>query len=186
MSEVITFIIPTIGRNTLERTINSLILQTNPNWRAIVIFDGVKSKSFNDNRIICISIEKKGIIGRHNGESGFVRNVGLKMVDTEWIGFVDDDDTLNSKYVATLFDKYSNKDVVLWRMITPDGLVIPRYDNNNLVFGNVGISFCYRNKYNDLYFETQRSGEDLDLFIKLIKKTNNYVISDEVYYNVRQ
>ena len=40
---LITFIIPTIGRHTLSKTLDSLINQTNPNWKAIVIFDGITS-----------------------------------------------------------------------------------------------------------------------------------------------
>ena len=38
----ITFIIPTIGRPTLSKSIESLINQTNKNWEAIIIFDGIK------------------------------------------------------------------------------------------------------------------------------------------------
>lgn len=40
---IVTFIIPTIGRDTLSKTIDSLINQTNPNWKAIIVFDGIPS-----------------------------------------------------------------------------------------------------------------------------------------------
>jgi glycosyltransferase involved in cell wall biosynthesis len=52
----ITFIIPTIGRKTLINSLQSLISQDNPNWCAIVIFDGV-SKNITSN-IIYILIKK--------------------------------------------------------------------------------------------------------------------------------
>lgn len=42
METRITFIIPSINRETLSRTIDSLFKQSNPNWKAIIIFDGVK------------------------------------------------------------------------------------------------------------------------------------------------
>ena len=42
----ITFIIPTIGRDTLSNTIKSLEEQTNQNWNAIIIFDGIKKKYY--------------------------------------------------------------------------------------------------------------------------------------------
>ena len=38
----ITFIIPTIGRETLKNSIDSLINQTDHDWNAIIIFDGIK------------------------------------------------------------------------------------------------------------------------------------------------
>ena len=40
--EKITFIIPTIGRDTLLNSINSLFNQTIKEWKAIIIFDGIK------------------------------------------------------------------------------------------------------------------------------------------------
>ena len=40
---IITFIIPTIGRETLNHSINSIINQTNKNWKCIIVFDGVKT-----------------------------------------------------------------------------------------------------------------------------------------------
>jgi glycosyltransferase involved in cell wall biosynthesis len=43
MNQSITFIIPTIGRNTLEKAIQSIEKQTNNNWKIIIIFDGIQS-----------------------------------------------------------------------------------------------------------------------------------------------
>ena len=55
----ITFIIPSINRPSLPRTIDSLIRQKNPNWKAIIIFDGVKSNiKIADNRFSIININK--------------------------------------------------------------------------------------------------------------------------------
>lgn len=41
----ITFIIPTKGRRTLSRTLESLVNQTIPNWEAIVLLDGVTNRT---------------------------------------------------------------------------------------------------------------------------------------------
>ena len=60
-NNTITFIIPTIGRKTLIKSIKSLQNQTNQNWNAIIIFDGIKSNiNINDPRIKIIEIDKKG------------------------------------------------------------------------------------------------------------------------------
>jgi len=179
---IITFIIPSINRESLTQSINSLINQTNPNWRCIIIYDGVDGQNFDDPRIQVIKIDKIGGNSSHHGMSGLVRNEGLKICDTEWIGFLDDDDTLHPEYVNKLFSKYSEFDFIIWKMIFSNGLIIPR--NNILSFGNVGISISYKNKFNDLFFDCNRDGEDFDFIKKLLLLSNKYTITEETYYNV--
>lgn len=180
----ITFIIPSINRSSLINSINSLLSQSNPNWNCIVVYDGVKGIEFNDPRIKTISIEKTGLVGPINGQSGLVRNIGLENVNTEWIGFLDDDDTLHHDYVKDLFEKYSNYDFVVWRMKYENNLILPKLTSNELVRGQVGISFCYKNKFNNLRFDTNKDGEDYEFLLKLQNLTTNYIIATEVYYNV--
>lgn len=182
---MITFIIPSLNRPTLKRSIDSLINQTNPNWKCIIVYDGVDGVQFDDERIETIKIEKVGVIGGVNGQSGRVRNVGIKMSKTLWVGFLDDDDSVNSNYVDDLLKKYSNYDFVIWRMKYTNGKIIPSINNDNLDFGNVGISFCFKNVFNDLLFDNNRIGEDYDMVSKLKKITSNYIITPEIYYNVR-
>jgi glycosyltransferase involved in cell wall biosynthesis len=185
MNEIITFIIPTIGRTTLTRTVNSLINQTNSEWNAIIIFDGIEKIEFPDKRITSISIPKTGKEGAIHGESGLVRNAGLKLVDTEWVGFLDDDDTIHAEYVEKLKTDFIDNDFVIWRMKFKNGNIIPRPNNNTLRFGNVGISFCYnRNKIGTIYFKTNRNGEDFDMISQLINKSSNYTVTKDSYYFV--
>ena len=106
-------------------------------------------------------------------------------MNTDWIGFLDDDDTIHSNYVETLFNQYNDLDFVVWRMIYENGLVLPPLLFNDLVFGRVGISFCYKNKFDDLLFDQNRDGEDFDFLMKLKNLTNKWVITPEIYYNVR-
>jgi glycosyltransferase involved in cell wall biosynthesis len=185
MNKKITFIIPSLNRLTIIRTIDSLISQTSDNWKCIIIYDGVDGTKFNDPRITTIKIDKTGLVGPANGQSGLVRNVGINMVDTEWIGFLDDDDTIHSNYVRTLIEKYNDKDFVVWRMKYPNGLVLPPIGNDELIFAKVGISFCYKNKFENLMFDNNRDGEDFDFLMKLKSLTNNYTVTPEIYYNVR-
>jgi glycosyltransferase involved in cell wall biosynthesis len=116
--------------------------------------------------------------------AGLVRNFGIEKCDTEWIGFLDDDDTIDSRYVETLQKKYSKYDLVVWRMKFKNGMIIPRLTNDNLIFGNVGISFCYKNKFKNVKFEDNRDGEDFDFISNLKKNTSNYIITPEIFYNV--
>lgn len=185
MENQITFIIPSVNRPTLENTVNSLLNQTNPNWRAIIVFDGVDGISFNDDRITIYKIDKVGLFGPHNGQSGLVRNYGISKCETEWIGFLDDDDSIHHKYVEDLFKNYKDKDFVVWRMKYTNGIVLPPLFSNDLFFGSVGISFCYKNKFDELLFDNNRDGEDFDFLMKLKSLTDNWIITPEIYYNVR-
>jgi glycosyltransferase involved in cell wall biosynthesis len=42
---MITFVIPSINRETLKRSIDSLMKQSSHNWRAIIIYDGVDGET---------------------------------------------------------------------------------------------------------------------------------------------
>ena len=181
----ITFVIPSLSRPTLQRTVDSLLKQTNPNWECIIIYDGVDGPNFDDVRISTHRISKTGNNTKPMGESGLVRNFGIEKCDTEWIGFLDDDDTIHPEYVKTLFEKYLDYDLVVWRMKNPYGLVIPRWERNELVINNVGISFCYKNKFDGILFDKNINGEDFYFVEKLLNKTKNYVITDEVFYFIR-
>jgi glycosyltransferase involved in cell wall biosynthesis len=116
MSEV-TFIIPTIGRETLEQSINSLLKQDNPNWKAIIIFDGIEPNiKCIDPRISILKCEKKG--EGKNG-AGNVRNYAVPFIETEWIAFLDDDDTVADDYVTCLqkqIEEIPDLDVLIFRM----------------------------------------------------------------------
>lgn len=187
MENKITFIIPTLNRITLNRAIQSLLNQTNPNWNCIVIYDGVVGKEYEDERIKTISIERKGIIDTYHGQSGLVRNYGLELVTTDWIGFLDDDDTLTTDYVEKVLNKYNEFDVIIFRMKTENGRIFPAFHDERLVHGNVGISFCYKKNIDKkpILFERNRDGEDLDMVNNLLQKTSNYIITPEICYNIR-
>lgn len=178
----ITFIIPSVNRATLTNSVNSLLNQTNKNWKCIIIYDGVDGVDFDDDRIKCIKIDKLGNNTSSHGVSGLVRDAGLDLVETEWIGFLDDDDTLEPEYVETLFNKYTDYDFVIFRMIWENGRVFP--SGESLYFGNVGISFCYKNKFENLRFGRNDDGEDFEFVTKLKNITNNYIITPEILYNV--
>ena len=54
MKNIITFIIPSLNRFTILNSIESLKNQTNPNWKCIIIYDGVDGTPFDDERITII------------------------------------------------------------------------------------------------------------------------------------
>jgi len=180
----ITFIIPTIGRATLERSLLSLKNQTSPHWNAIVVFDGIQPTiTNNDPRIQFLTIEKKG-----NGWAGYVRNEGMKHVKTEWIGFLDDDDVLTPNYMAKFqIEARNNPDAIIFRMKYSNGAVLPPIHETTFKQDFVGISFCFQTRiFQKEGLEFKQSGiEDYEFLNTLREHNKRVVISQYITYLVR-
>ncbi len=187
----ITFIVPTVGRSTLARTLTTIKNQTKANWRCIVIFDGVNiPKNItdivkDDNRFSVIRIDKVGCLN-HGAR---VRNEGLKLVKTSWVGFVDDDDALSPYYVEHM-NNYLSNDItikcIIFRMMYSDNGVIPKIDSHTFYEGNVGISFCFNSELlkKGFYF-TPSSCEDYVLLNRIRSSGYKMIISSKIGYLVR-
>lgn len=191
---MITFIVPTIDRPSLKMSLDSLYKQKDPRWNAIIMYDGVRPTiNHSSDKVSCYMIKEKVGSGEgnytRNGEAGYVRNRALELVDSEWIGFLDDDDVLGNDYTELLYSKYSEFDLVIFRMdSTIDKAIIPRTErDDDIHFGNVGISFCYKpGKFNEPpRFTHNGQGEDFHFVDDLIKTGCKYTITDEVCYYVR-
>ena len=184
----ITFIIPTIGRQSLYNAVNSLLKLQDTDWKAIIIFDGIKNTfSFNHPNIECIEIKKIGIINKdqHN-YAGFVRNIGFKYVkDTEWIAFLDDDDYIHEMYITYLKKEINNCptiDICLFRMIDIKLNIIPLKEDNQIIKNHCGISFAIRKKITkNIIFENNKCEDYIYL-----KKAEYYgytiIISNYITY----
>jgi hypothetical protein len=200
MKNFITFIIPTVARASLGNSLNSLLKQTDSEWCAYVGFDGlteeqIKTNLIKDDRIKYFYLPKTGFLknidfkAQNHSKAGSVRNQLLeKEIDSEWIGFLDDDDTLTPDYVEGLKIE-SNKndfDCCIFRMTLKDGTVIPRYGNSSLYIGNVGISFAIKTsflKQNNIFFESSES-EDFAFIKKVFDSKGKIHISDYITYKV--
>ena len=185
----ITFIIPSIGRLSLIDTINSLINLNNKNWKALIIFDGVKNNFiFDDKRIEFIEIEKRGFISG-NGNAGIVRNIGISYIEnTEWFAFIDDDDYISSNYIDDLLTEINlnnNLDVCVFRMAYNDKKIIPSINNNGIILNDIGINFSIKKNLAKKYKFINSNYEDYLLLKKLELNNVKIVISPFVTYYVR-
>lgn len=198
---MVTFVIPSLNRPTINNAINSIINQTNPNWKCIVVYDEVDGQKFNDERITTIianvNMERCTCSTNNsirifqqclancndNGRAGYIRNEGIKIADTEWIAFLDDDDTIHPEYVETLLNKYKDSDCVIFKMQMPNKKIIPT--NPKISRANVGISFAYKRSLNML-FDAKTNAEDFIFLNKLQQITGNITFADETFYYVRK
>ena len=183
---IVTFIIPTIGRSSLLNSINSLLNQTVEEWKAIIIFDGIKKNmNISDNRIRIIEIDK---LGKNINSAGNVRNFGMSLVETEWIAFLDDDDIIEDDYLECFYKelKLDNSiSVIIFRM-KMENRIIPNLDCTNFHICDVGISFIINKNIYDNNLKFIPDGAEDYLYLDLIRK-NGYkmVISPYTKYYVR-
>ena len=183
----ITFIIPTIGRSTLPKTLNCLINQSNPNWKAIVIFDGISPTIQNrDPRIRIIESPK---LGQGTNNAGLVRNYGITFADTEWIAFVDDDDNLSRRYVDIFLEEssaYTLADIIIFRMEAYKDCILPKFSTETFYFEEVGISFAVKKKvFDEGHIFIPSGREDFVYLDGARNKKYNIMISPYVTYFVR-
>lgn len=193
----VTFIIPTIGRKSLIKSLEILWYQTDLEWKAIVVGDGldeekknfVESLVFGSGDIITsLFIPKTGTKtnDKSNGQAGLVRNKAFRLVDTEWIAFLDDDDWLDKDYVRWLKEESFNMDLVIFRMRNFDGNILPPKGTTIPAVGLVGIAFAVRTSFiREKKIEFLNDGiEDFIFLSHCISNGARFKISDKLAYYV--
>lgn len=182
---ITTFVIPTLGRATLDRALASLMAQTDDRWRAVVVCDGwMNTEESPDDRISWCGAEFRS--------AGLARNTGMGLAEGDWIGFLDDDDSLVPTYVEHLNEHVEDHpwaEVVIFRMRHPQYGVLPRV-NGHLRLGTVGISFAIRQDVAQQYqFSAEQIfrgfHEDWDMIERLIRDNRQVFLSPHTEYLVR-
>ncbi len=191
---VVTFIIPTIDRPSLLKTILSLLNQTNIQWNAIIIFDGCESRisyfndMISDPRFLSICINRCGLnkITDHSS-AGAVRNIGMNLVTTPWIGFVDDDDFLHPEYVNKLIEEISitpHANVISFRMKNKN-VIVPPISQRSIQVGRIGISFAMKTMlFKNGFLFIQSEIEDFNLLDRIQQSGNTIVLSPYLTYYI--
>jgi glycosyltransferase involved in cell wall biosynthesis len=183
---------PTIGRASIKDAVKSLINQTDPHWNAIIIGDGViphPSLRHDPKRIIAISTSDPV------GSAGLLRNYAIESVKTPWVAFLDDDDTVDHRYVEWLRYHYGcdpHADVFVFRMHHPKLGILPPLGSIDLKWGQVGISFAVRRECfehvsfirEDLKNPGRYGNEDICLLSDLSEHGAEIFVSEDVAYYV--
>lgn len=156
-STLVSFIVPTLWRPSLEHTLDSIQAQTDGNWECLVIGDpGVFPGAIREDPRI-----KALIAGpARQGSAGLLRNLGMMQSKGKWVGFVDDDDTVAPTYVESLRDADLSSDICVFRMHHLNFGILPppaQTQASELSHGGVGISFAVRNDYARSHFFVRES-----------------------------
>ena len=177
----------------MKLSLDSLINQTNPNWKAIVVADGtpfpeMDEKYKQDKRITFL----EPLEGKRKGQ-GYTRNRAMQTATTKWVSFLDDDDTVHADYVKYLqehLDEHENLDTVVFRMRLHDQVtkILPRPPCVRLSKFSVGISFSVNMEFlreKNLYFQCNFC-EDFDLLNRIRSNRGKMLLSRHVVYYVRK
>ena len=191
-STMITFIIPTIGRDTLARAVDSVMEQTTVNsniWKIIIIFDGIEPNLIGDKYINHpqIMIQSCPKMGTGVNSAGLVRNWGMQYVETEWTAFLDDDDVIGPNYIDRFMEEMNGDlDVLIFRMKLGDR-VVPSLTTNNFFLCDVGISFILKSHlFLERGFVFQADGAEDYLYLNKLRENNcKIVISPYIQYFVK-
>ena len=193
---ILTFIIPSINRSSLKRTLYSIIGQTSRRWNAIIIFDACIPTDIellsllSDPRILWISIQRHGSTDYPiHSAAGNVRNIGMNLVCTPWIGFVDDDDTIAPQYIEKLLEEISitpTVQAISFRMLV-DNTIVPRLDCQCVTSGQMGISFAIQSSLlRDGIIFKQSDSEDFNFMKSIFDFNKKIVLSPYLVYYVNQ
>lgn len=158
----ITVLLPTYNRRDyLPQAIKSIVDQTFRDWRMIVANDGGEDVAdivagFNDPRITYVDLP-------HKGKSGTL-NAALKMVESEYVSYMDDDDEVFPEHLRLLYatavrnkagfvysdtyltrvdkstGKVLNERIENERDVTPDMLRIQNYINHKQILHRKELS----------------------------------------------
>lgn len=185
MSYLATFIVPTMGRDTLRRALDSIIAQTDPDWDAHIIGDGLGENwtpPWIHQRMLWSNTPSK--LGAGN-RGGMLRNHALSTAVGQWFAFLDDDDRMDIHYLEWLRVESKDKDLVVFHMKYPDGTVLPPGDHLSL--GSVGISFAVRSEFqrqHNIWFVPSEI-EDWIFIETALKMGARVKVSPHIAYYVR-
>lgn len=193
---MIDFIIPSIGRPTLKNSLQSLLNQSNPEWKAYVGFDGLREEQIDknilieDERITYFYLhEKLGTFSFH-GNAGQVRNKIMSLINQRnpWTGFLDDDDAISQCYIEILQNEINkeHKECYVFRM-NHNGKIIPPFEIDTIIQNHVGISFAVNTNFiieNNIKF-CNDNAEDFKFLLELSNVKGNIKILPFIGYYVR-
>lgn len=167
----------------LLNCIESILSQSYQDIEVVLVDDG----STDSSRSICdrtaVKDNRIKVIHKKNGGVSSARNTGLRIIQGEWVMFVDADDELYNDSIEILMKSVaSNVDMVIggYRHYSEEGKVI--YEINDRIKQDIDKLAALKMMYKSLYYNYQGN-----LWNKLYKRevlVNNHLsFSESIYYN---
>jgi glycosyltransferase involved in cell wall biosynthesis len=189
----------------LHKCINSILSQTLADFELILVDDGSKDSSGE----ICKEYAKKDsriiVIHKENGGLSSARNAGIKIAKSDYLGFVDSDDWIDSNMYEYLYNGIidNNADVALCRIFYQFENKTSYYyndkfsDENKVLDGDQLLRFllikkidgsCCTKLFKANIFENNcflfgRTNEDFKFLYEVFPKMKKGIYINDVAYN---
>lgn len=196
----LTFIVPIYNaENTLERCLNSIKEQGNPDWNCLCIDDGSTDASQSIINRFMETDKRFQIFVQENHGLALTRNRGIEKADGDYLSFVDADDTIPADAVEQFWKACKTKpDMAIANIARQDG------KNTTNVYAHLGQEafswalilelFCfqysvakaYRSSFvkeRNIRFLNQRIYEDEYFTTQALLKAQSIVPINSVLYN---
>lgn len=188
------------AEKTLDKCLESIIVQTCKEWECILVDDGSADMS----GAICDGYTAKDsrfrVVHKENGGASSARNIGLDCAVGEWITFIDSDDQIDPDYFC--IEKLDEVDLAIqrWRFMNEEETRYPLEDavyygeeyaafmRNSLhldILRMVAAKFLKRSiiEENHIRFDTNMAlGEDTIFMLEYYKHANSVSVNNSSYY----
>jgi len=191
----ISVVVPSMGRDTLERTLDSIFECRYPNIEVIIIFNNCSSERVKE---IKEKYDRAKTIHYHYKIFPYeAKNTGIRYADGKYITFLDDDDTAlpekffdlsqyleDNENVFAVFGQYNVRDCYSGKIKNENCGGCGRIDFDTLIQQNyiASGSIMFRNTPEIHFRKTPHGwGEDYDMSLRLIAKKEFAFIETPVY-----
>ena len=205
---LISIIIPVYNAaKYLERSLDSVSLQTYRNLEIIAVDDGSSDGSLNILETYAAQDPRYRVIHKENGGSSSARNAGLKIATGDYVGFIDADDYIESDMYENLlnaFDEDADADVTQILSCEEDenGRVIKAFGEGfdlsegfsgreyfrTLLLHTGDSSFCTKLFRRDFFegfsFSEGRLNEDFELLVKMSESMRSLRVCKKPGYHI--
>lgn len=203
---LISVIIPVYNsKKYLERCLQSVLRQTHSNIEIILIDDGSTDGSGEICDKFCQKDDRIKVIHKKNGGQAQARNRGLDLASGEYIGFMDNDDVIDSRMYEVLLENALRNDVMIsgcsTKMVYQNGEQVNRFDKmesgiksgkelilnvlyqNQFSWGTVWNKIFHKTLKEDLYFQEGKELEDYDVILRLFDKVDKIYFEQNPMYH---
>lgn len=199
--DLVSIIVPVYNaKDTLKNCIDSILIQSYPNFELLLIDDG----SLDDSLSICESYAYKDsrvrVFHKSNGGVSSARNVGLDSARGKWLTFIDSDDNVSLNFLSDLSNH--EEDILFTEYIAKNSTskILASINHSELLesssisdFINSFFSdtilrspwakFYKKELLGDLRFVGEmKIGEDAYFVLKYLSKCKNYGVLKDAEY----
>lgn len=184
MDELITVYMPTYNRlGMLQRAVGSVLSQSYQNFELIIVDDNSKDGTAEYLKTLTAQNPKIKIYLKDQNTGACVsRNIAIKMASGKYITGLDDDDYFHPNRLEILLKKYDPKYSLIcanWidiidKQQSVNSIISRKIKLNDLYWGNAIGNQAFTETKRVLavggYDESLKASQDLDLWLRLVKK----------------